>query len=1748
MDSILNQKINEKFDDFIVNIINYFSNQNIVEINNKNNIILSLSTEDDLHIKKKSVLSTIQQILIHMDIIKPSYKLTRDDLIGIIVLIETKLSMESIILYMGYFFDNSDSCETNDKNDEQLLSQLNNLIINRFYSNDFEFFKTILINQYFINKQKFSLHFSMDQLDYELSTVFSTIESMFRQKIFIPIKKDTEVRIMNDTLLNDGINRYDVYKVKSISVDNLIDYNKKYNRLNDDLTDVENKQLQNYYYFLKEDKPCSDSNLEKLLYSKKKKGGNLTSKKKLKKVNRASLMLKLKKRTGGASSSTCPPEFEEIPDYFTLKHDIDKGNYTPKAGFRNGWNTHSVPVPDELLKMQKEKEEKPKSWSESLKQSIIGIVEDKYTDRIYFSNKNLCRKTSDFPPSNPDVDIDEEEEETYFTNPTTRNEAIQGDNTANYFVYKLYKDQSIYAATVASTASAKEKADEVVMQALRGETDILLATAEKAAAEAAVMAMKAQTALNEVVECNNKLDKIWYYENDLVPVKIPINPENNLSEGTRTIFRYPLKDVNNDIILDNKEIISDDFIHSGIPILWFYKIFCERWRTDKDTTAFKNVDEVFSKNMEKLLINLKRYILFNNRFNEETLGLFIILGSIMYTTTNITKDDVFNDTPYDLFDREFMFNDIIKDMIKNNNSKYLDFLNDKIPYILSSNQFLEYLDYKTNDTTDLGNNQLLAIIILISMLGVSTMKTMISIGTFFQNIYNNLNFVNYIEQQIEEQKVLTEKSNYYKGKLYFSDTNVSDLVGVTRVIEPKEYEQLTTRLNLVETQLNQITYNLEYQVSKLLARKFELTEQTAVSRYVRDYVFSNQEQQVFVNDSTPIDKIDNELSEINSLIEKIVPKEVNLYKGIQTEGDVQSFLTNAEVYLGMRGTVSKLNNNDFSLVIDNNETISITPKSNNSDIVRLVVQKSLSILKQSTKFQSLMQQPGDKRFQLFVYMHGFEKPVPIQILSNLTHFNYIVVETQGSVILDLNQQHGSIGTSYYKDDLETVKGHLRNRTDSNGIKGLTAVPFIAYALPDGFNSSNVQEIDKHDGIYLTVQDSLGRESTVQLVNNTHIQDVLKSIDPQGDRQYITSPEMVEILRGVRSALNIEPQNIHLAIHSCQGFADTTLYQKIDEIKPIELNSNNSQTFIPFQILSKFEDTVHQNISVLDLSRTEYKPGQLLKVKHKVIVNDKNMVVYAMVDTNYEQIASVKMPFGILKNFFYNEVQPRKHIWDKMTPIQQYSAMMAYKQNKGVVLTDADHNNAPPEIKTKITSNWKQFNSADYLPGNWDSLTSGKSKYSNSNADNSNFKTDSFKKKFGGLSRRIKKGGYPFLNLFSKSEPEPFEKNITLLFNDYPGLPSITSSEELEKLYDYFDSKLPVLNFKLTFSDNICDKYYFIFLKLINQLILLQKKEKGIEYTLSDIRIFYEYINFNIILAEEKLTEYRKDKSKEIEMLDKKIKNKWNKLKENGNNYYTYDFNIIKLFKKYQSGDKIELNEYEDIIKYTWAKYIFLNDLSLTDNKEDLLKQINAIDRTQGEPLIYTPKMNETYDSIKPDIFIDPLKPKPYPENSDSFDKTMVMEEPTISYKIIYSNSLSNKLPNYEEHIKDNGMKYINDIELNYNNYTVFKELYLKYFQDIEIQLKKISSVMPISKIKDIKNLINEDMLKITNEINRYIIGYKQNFVNQYMFDDEEIRGSSEKYNLEYLEEDGLIDFNIKYNLLNMIQLNQILFDDLIDYN
>jgi hypothetical protein len=1697
MDSDLNQKINERFDDFLINIINYFSNQNILEkINNK--IIRSNSDIDNTHIKKKSALATIQQILIHMEIIKPSYKLTRDDLIGIIVLIETKLSMESLILYMGYFLSNSDSCETNDKTDQQLLSQLNNLMINRFYTNDVEFFKTILINQYFINKQKFCLHFSLEKLDYDLDTLLSKIETMLRELISIPIKKHDEVKIINNTILNDGINRYDVYKIKSISVDNLLDYNNTYNTLNDELTDIENKKIQNYEYFFEKDKPfvCNRNQLKTLISSKQKKeGGNPKSKKKLKKNGIVVNMSNQKKSARGGGIHNCPPEFEEIPDYFTLKHDADEV-YIPRTGFRNGWEINSVTVPEDLLKKQYEDKKKPQSWSEYFKKKLIGIVEDEYKDRAYFTNKNMCQRTTTYPPTN--LDIDEDDDEQDVRNPTTRSEAIQLGT--HFLVYKLYKDDSVIVSLSSKADEIKRTADNALAELIKTTSiqseETSSATLEAARTTAAMASERARVlkaALDEVVDCNNRLDKIWYYQTDLLPVKIPINPEYNKSER-RTIFSYPLKHVNNHIILENRESISDEFLHSGIPILWFYKIFKEYIGDTQIPEEFKQIDNIFQHKIYDLLILLKRYILFNNSFNDETLSFFISLGAMMYTTTNLSKDGIIqigyifkqnkpisdiplNNYPYYLFDEEFYFNDIIKDMIKNNNSKYLSFLNEKIPYIFNSHNLLDKLDYKIEDNEEKIRNWENTISLL-ALLALTGIPTMITIASGIQNFFNsgNHNFL------VNKQNELIKETNDIKNKLYFNDAVVEELRGVPRPIEPSkqlEYGLLQHNLYVAQNQLNQITHRIHTIASTLAIRKQELLEQRYSIRNILIYdpsiVDDKQKQaEARIPKRAQLQKLTHEINNINQQLKIIVPQETELHRDVGDYYDFIHFSDNVETYSRAGITIKSQN---VSHVVSNYGHVSIPQATmNNSNIINGIVGIALK------KGLSTKLNIKDSVAQIFVYLHGVEpySGMGLNTESNLTHFNYIVVDTDKVPILDLNQQHGTVALSQMADT--KLPARLLFNSSITPLEGLTAVPNFVY-MPGDSDPINAPPKDRLDGIWLNLYNkNTGALQEVQLVNNTDIVKILETQIRMGN-QFITAPELVQILRGIRQGLGIQPQNAHFAIHSCQGFANETLYQDIPELSKIQINNKN--TFFPSDIYSRMPETVVANKSVHDLSRESFKPGEVISVKHQLKITDTTRVKYKILRS-----ANDRNPFYVAMNYklwlkFNDQVKSRNRIWDRMTPIQQYYAMMTYKYSANEDIENKDFDDAPIELRTKFGSAIflkKELDreSYTYEPKNWDSLVSGKKIIK----PKSDPVVDSYNKKW--------KGG---------------EGDNSKSFDDIPLFTQEVDYDEITKLSDYFDSKLPVSLTDLSNSQNICDKYIFILKKLKRQLLIVLK-----EYTFEDVKIFYNYINYYIEYIEDDLFWWFDVHRDKINELSDKIKNKFKKLKEIDLDYL-YHPNLIKIFTKYKSGDEIEENEYEYIIKNVWAKHIFLNDLSLTNSEEDLFNQIKDIDNIEGTPMVKTDQ---------------PISDTTNPDN--------------YTYKIIFSDSLLFKLPNYEHHIQVNGNKYIKDIISNYSDYFNFKELYLKYFENIEIQIKQLSNNLPETKIKDIENLINVELIEIKKKTEiKFKTEIKKPIILRSIFIDyETLNYFFEKYN------DNMYDFDIKYKALSNDTLISILYDELYD--
>lgn len=160
-----------------------------------------------------------------------------------------------------------------------------------------------------------------------------------------------------------------------------------------------------------------------------------------------------------------------------------------------------------------------------------------------------------------------------------------------------------------------------------------------------------------------------------------------------------------------------------------------------------------------------------------------------------------------------------------------------------------------------------------------------------------------------------------------------------------------------------------------------------------------------------------------------------------------------------------------------------------------------------------------------------------------------------------------------------------------------------------------------------------------------------------------------------------------------------------------------------------------------------------------------------------------------------------------------------------------------------------------------------------------------------------------------------------------------------------------------------------------------------------------------------------------------------------------------------------------------------------------------IDSIQGEPVF----INSRLQSLPEDDAL---------EESDIIDRN-----------IFYNDSLLFKLPNYKNHITEHGKKYIDDIISNYSIFSLYKELYMKYFENIDTQLKKISN--DCSKINIIDKLINTDLAQI---MKKYYNTPEYN-TEQYT------KTNNELENIVY-------DFKMKYNELLMKTLDEILYYEL----
>ena len=1462
MNKLLEEQITERFDEILVNIINYFCNENIIEINKSNDIVFSKAKEKNTLHKKESCILIIQQILINMNIIKSHYKLTRDDIIGIIILIENKLSKESIILYMGYFLNNIKSCETNDKTDEELLDDLNNLIISKFYTNDIEFFKTMLMNQYFLNKKNFCLHLDTDTVDYEFTKIFTYFESMLRELIYIPLKINTEVQIINDKILDDGIKRDDVYKIRKISVDNLLHLNLR----DDQLTDEELKQNEHPKYLIEENKPfrCNRIQLDKLLRSKiNKKGGRPKSRKR------------------------CPDEYYNEPEHSELTfYKIDTKLNRIDERFRDGWKWQQINPPIPSIK----KKEKKQTWGDwwwdiknsnslELADKVMGVIETgvKNEDRdlsgnikVFFKNEDMCQRSTVVNGKrmlNP-----------YGSQPKkviTRKQAIV--DSQDYLVYNLYKGDSII---------------------------------------------------------NLKLKELWYYKSDLLPLKIPINPELNIITR-RNIFSFRSLDINNNKILENKSDITNEFIHSGIPILWFYKIYNEYLidYTDEAVDDFIILYKLFEKNkkIKKLLLNFKRLILFNNKFDEETLVFFIILGSLMYITSNLKKNDNTMTREYYIFDIEFKLNSMIQNIL-NDKFKYIKFLYKQIPFVLQSEALATHIELTDMIYADEQWRKTVNMLILGSNL-INGLSTLININSDLDKYFKTN------KEYLEKKKIeLENKANELRDTLFFNQPGIEGL----RKQQP-DLENKLMKFNMIENELKQVKSSLD-----LVYPKISIIE------------VSNDTSSRLTNVTT------------------------NVTRSVEMDNTLLHMVTDR--------VVSDVNGTEF-----NPGSIGpamISPYNNNTKIVNAFVGK----VTVTPEVRNRISQCAGCNFQIFFKFHGEELVEGSHKPSNATYFNHIVVDTEDVPIFGLNQQTGAAAGFPKGKHPQFVNDTLKaNSTNLDGLFAL--VPSIRYRPdPPGV-------IDSPLGIFLHVMNPNGTIDTITLLNNQQAYDLLRV-----GVGVIKSAEMVEILKGIRAKLEIPKSQIKYLFFSCEVFNNRTVYQDI----PTLVNNTGKFTFVPTMLVWDSANARTDKIVAKNVSKEQFQIGQIIPVTNTFELSSNNSIFFHGNDVNNTKSFEYKMRYGTYTKLLHH-IYKRKIVWDQLTFDDQYLAILrvSIDENDTSFLDDINLfiSNSPKSLQETLKK-VKGFNKDEYKynliplldkysPGNWRRLIPQNAGYS--------------KKKLP----LYHKGGEP-----------------------------ITYESTLDQLYIHFNSKLPV-DIKSEYNDDILNNNHIN--KIINQLIKLKEGD----YPIEDKKLFFVYVykyfddEFYHIMKN-----IYTDCFEELKSLNHKIQNIWKKIHEKKIVNKTYNQDLISVFEKFNKEEKIKEPEYEKIIKYTWVKYIFLNDLDIDERNADLLSKINVIDSYQGKSILVS-------------------KLETIPEEEEV--------ELLAEKKIFYKDSLLFRLEKYTNHVKTHGIKYIEDITKNYDTYTEYIELYMKYFELINEKLQKLSN--DIHRINELIKPIKENIyLVIKKEI------------------------------------------------------------------
>jgi hypothetical protein len=651
----------------------------------------------------------------------------------------------------------------------------------------------------------------------------------------------------------------------------------------------------------------------------------------------------------------------------------------------------------------------------------------------------------------------------------------------------------------------------------------------------------------------------------------------------------------------------------------------------------------------------------------------------------------------------------------------------------------------------------------------------------------------------------------------------------------------------------------------------------------------------------------------------------------------------------------------------------------------------------------------------------------------------------------------------------------------------TLLPYVEYSADDNDDAL-------HGIILYSYNNNTGKTITTTLISNKE----LKKFLAESGKKTFNTIDLNHFIRQLTDTHELD--NVQVVVSSCQGFQNTSIYASIPEFRKYYSRPNLSMTdmFIWPEDVEQ-DKTLHGMVVPL----TDSQPfGTVIGVPYGV--SDESVPVLTLKD-------------GIKKfKMFMSQVD-----WLRLTETFKV-----------------------PHVEGNF---WRQsiedqylyllhFMSSEFCERNLQRMPRWFEKK----------ETDSYD---------------DIVKLYRTTKPNDYDWNKLKIPN--PNLPKfgpkgggIKEEFTLEKLETYFNKKIPLdKDIKHFLSKDFLSVISII--KKINDqfdMIFTMKEDSfsNKDKKLYLIYVFTYFVEHVFPTIEDKYDTY----FNEIETIKKKIE------KINAKIYYTIDkttyfidFNsndtaLITLLEKCNKGENIDLSDYEKIITNVWAKYIFLNDVSLTENNDFILNEMNRIDNLQGEALKLVSKKKNLQ-------MID---------EDESFDKEFDEDEDDTN--IFFKDSLRLKLQHYKKNIAENADTYINSIRENYDIYTLNIELYMKYFEIINEQLNDFKS--NISQINQILTFTrkyiysNFDKLsKSLPEVNRdsidQILIKNFNYEQHLMYDEHfekvlrtlETHEINDKNLLYYIRvndknkiKNFMIDFESEYDNLQDYYIKKILYLEL----